>query len=135
MVSDLSELRRFTHTPFLGALFHLKAPRLELAGATAAELSNWQRRFDRDLHACGCTSGAATLTGALAILALLEFAVGFDLGSGLTRIAIWIGVTLAAATGGKAGGLFVARVRRHRLYDEIARTFASRQAELELASD
>jgi hypothetical protein len=134
-VSDLAALRRLTHTPLFGSLLHLKAPLLDLPGATTEELENWQRRFDRDLHACGCTSGAVTLIGSLAILGLLEFAFGLNIGSGFTRVGIWIGVTLAAATGGKAAGLFVAKVRRHRLHEEIAETLASRQRiDVELAS-
>jgi hypothetical protein len=121
-----AELRRVTHAPVWSSLVHAAAPTLRLDGATDAELSEWQRRLDRYLYACGCTSGAITLAAALAALATIQFVVGVDFGSGLRTVGVWIAVALGAALVGKTAGLAWAQVQRRRLYAEIERTLADR---------
>ncbi len=124
--TSLDELRRVTHASVFRSLFHAVAPRLQLRDATGAELSEWQERLDRELDACGCTSGAIALLGALAGLAMAEFAVGVDFGSGLHTVGVWAAVAFAAAVVGKSAGLLRAQLRRRRLYAEIQRTLSDR---------
>lgn len=125
-VTGLDELRRVTHASLSRSLFHAAAPTLRLPEATEAELSEWQQRLDRELSACGCTSGAITLLVALATLAVVQFVVGVEVGSGLQAVGVWVAVALAAAVGGKTAGLLRAQVRRRRLYAEIERTLTDR---------
>lgn len=126
IVTRLDELRRVTHAPVISSLVHAAAPTLRLERATDAELSEWQRRLDRYLYACGCTSGAVALSAALAALATIQFVAGADLGSGLRTVGVWIAVALVAALVGKTAGLLGAQVRRRTLYAEIERTLADR---------
>jgi hypothetical protein len=125
-VTTLAELRSVTHAPISQSLVHTDAPPLRLPEATGAELRDWQRRLDQELYACGCNSGAVTLLAGLASLAIAQFALGVDTGSGLRLAAVWIAVAFAAALGGKAAGLLWARRRRLLLYAEIARTLTER---------
>jgi hypothetical protein len=125
-VTTLAELRRVTHAPMSRSLVHTDAPSLRLPEATDAELGDWQQRLNRELYACGCTSGAVTLLVALAGLAIAQFVVGVDVGSGVQQVALWITVALAAALGGKAAGLLRAQRRRRLLYGEIERTLTNR---------
>lgn len=67
------------------------------------------------------------LLGALALLAVGQFLLGFHPASGVATIGLWVATALAAAFIGKALGLLAARVRRRRLYAEIERTLAARQ--------
>jgi hypothetical protein len=126
IVTRLDELRRVTHAPVTSSLVHATAPTLRLERATEAELSEWQRRLDRYLYACGCTSGAVALSAALAALALVQFVAGVDFGSGLRTAGVWIAVAFIAALVGKTAGLAVAQVRRRTLYAEIERTLVDR---------
>ena len=98
---------------------HADAPTLRLEGATDAQLSEWQRRLDRYLYACGCTSGAVVLLVALVVLAAAQFVAGVDFGSGMRTAGIWAVVALGAAFVGKTAGLAWAQVQRRRLYAEI----------------
>jgi hypothetical protein len=125
-LTSLPELRRVTHAPVYSSLVHTDAPSLRLEDATEAELSDWQRRLDRYLYACGCTSGAIALTAALAVLAAIQFVAGVDFGSGLRTTGVWVAVALGAALVGKTAGLARAQVQRRRLYAEIERTLADR---------
>ena len=125
-IASLDELRRVTHAPVWSSLVHTDAPTLRLERATEAELSEWQRRLDRYLYACGCTSGAITLTATLAALAAIQFVAGVDFGSGVRTAGIWIAVALVAALVGKSAGLAAAQVQRRTLYAEIERTLADR---------
>jgi hypothetical protein len=126
IVTRLDELRGVTHAPVTNSLVHATAPSLRLEHATETELSEWQRRLDRYLYACGCGSGAITLTAALAALAATQFVVGVDFGSGLRTVGVWIAVALVAALIGKTAGLAAAQVQRRTLYAEIERTLADR---------
>lgn len=125
-LTSLEELRRVTHAPVWSSLVHTDAPTLRLERATDAELSEWQRRLDRYLYACGCTSGAVTLAAALVVLAAIQFVAGVDFGSGLRTAGVWTAVALVAAFVGKTAGLGAAQVQRRRLYAEIERTLADR---------
>lgn len=126
IVTRLDELRRVTHAPVTSSLVHAAAPTLRLERATEAELSEWQRRLDRYLYACGCTSGAITLSASLAALATIQFVAGVEIGSGLRAASVWIAVAFIAALVGKTAGLAGAQVRRRTLYAEIERTLADR---------
>jgi hypothetical protein len=110
------------------SLFPAAAPQLRLPTATEPDLHRWQRRLERDLHACGCTAGAVMLLGALAVLAIVHLILGFRPGSAAATVGFWMAIPLAAAPIGKALGLFAARVRRRRLYAEIERTLAPRRS-------
>ena len=114
-ITSLAELRRVTHAPVWSSLVHADAPTLRLEGASDAELGEWQRRLDRHLYACGCTSGAIALLAALVVLA----AARFDFGSGWRTAGVWVAVALGAALVGKTAGLAWAQVQRRRLYAEI----------------
>ena len=114
-ITSLAELRRVTHAPVWSSLVHADAPTLRLEGATDGELSAWQRRLDRYLYACGCTSGAVALLAAVFVLA----AASFDFGSGWRTAGVWVAVALGAALAGKTAGLAWAQVQRRRLYAEI----------------
>lgn len=126
-LTELAELREVTHAPLSHSLLHATAPRLELPGATEAELRDWQQRLDLELHACGCTAGSIAVLGSLATLAVAEFGLGIDFASGAYEAGVWVGVTLASASVGKAVGLLRAKLRRHRLYTEIENTLVLRQ--------
>lgn len=125
-VTTLAELRRVTHAPVSSSLFHAVAPPLRLPLASEAELEDWQERLDREVYACGCTSGAVALLASLAVLAVAQFGAGIDLGGGLRAVVVWVVAGFAAAVLGKAAGLFRARVRRRLLYAEIERSLAGR---------
>ncbi|MEP7335701.1 MAG: hypothetical protein ABI717_07965 [Actinomycetota bacterium] len=125
-ITSLEELRRVTHAPVWSSLVHTDAPTLRLERATDFELSEWQRRLDRYLYACGCTSGAITLAAALATLAAIQFVAGVDFGSGLRTAGVWLAVAFGAALVGKTAGLAAAQMQRRRLYAEIERTLADR---------
>ena len=125
-ITSPAELRRVTHAPVWSSLVHTDAPTLRLERATDTELSEWQRRLDRYLYACGCTSGAITLLAAIAALAAIQFVAGVEFGSGLRTAGVWIAVALVAALVGKSAGLAWAQVQRRRLYAEIERTLADR---------
>lgn len=126
-VTTLEQLRPLTHAPVSRSLFPAQAPLLRFPTAGEADLRRWQRRFERDLHACGCTAGALMLLGALAGLAVAHAVFGLRLGSVAATVGVWPATALAAALTGKALGLLGARVRRRRLYAEIERTLAGRQ--------
>ena len=125
-ITSPDELRRVTHAPVWSSLVHTDSPTLRLERATDAELSEWQRRLDRYLYACGCTSGAIALSAALAVLAAVQLVAGVDFGSGLRTAGVWIAVALVAALVGKTAGLAWAQVQRRRLHAEIERTLADR---------
>lgn len=125
-VTTLADLRRVTHTPITRSLLRTEAPSLQLLGATDAELQDWQKRLDRELYACGCTSGAIAMLAALASLAPAQFVLGVGPGSGVSQVVVWISVALTAALGGKAFGLLRARRRRRSLYAEIERALTDR---------
>jgi hypothetical protein len=114
-ITSLAELRRVTHAPVWSSLVHADAPTLRLEGATDAELSEWQRRLDSYVYACGCTSGAVALLAALVVLA----AARFDFGSGWRTVGAWTAIALGTALVGKTTGLAWAQVQRRRLYAEI----------------
>jgi hypothetical protein len=126
-IASLDELRRITHAPVWSSLVHTDAPTLRLERATDAELSEWQRRLDRHLYACGCTSGAITLLAAIAALAAIQFVADVEFGSRLRTAGVWVAVAFAAALVGKTAGLAAAQVNRRRLYSEIERTLADRR--------
>lgn len=118
-ITSLAELRRVTHAPVWSSFVHTDAPTLRLERATDAELRDWQRRLDRYLYACGCTSGAIALIAAVAVVAAIQFVAGVDFGSVLRTVGVWVGVALVAALVGKTAGLAWAQVQRRRLYAEI----------------
>lgn len=125
-VTSLDQLRRVTHAPVTRSLVHASAPALRLPAATEAELGEWQQRLERELYACGCTSGAVSVLAALGGLAIAQFVVGMDVGSGWHAGLVWVVVGFAAAGLGKAAGLLRAQVRRRQLYAEIERTLSAR---------
>jgi hypothetical protein len=125
-ITSPDELRRVTHAPVWSSLVHTDAPTLRLERATDAELSDWQRRLDRYLYACGCTSGAITLVAAIAALAAIQFVAGVHFGSGLRTTGVWIAVAFVAALVGKTAGLAAAQMRRRTLYAEIERRLTDR---------
>jgi hypothetical protein len=125
-ITSPDELRRVTHAPVWSSLVHTDSPTLRLERATDAELSEWQRRLDRYLYACGCTSGAIALSAALAVLAAVQLVAGVAFGSGLRTAGVWTAVALVAALVGKTAGLAAAQVQRRTLYAEIERTLADR---------
>jgi hypothetical protein len=126
-LTQLAELREVTHAPLSRSLFHATAPRIDLPGATEAELRDWQQRLDHELHACGCTAGSFAVLGSVAALAVAEFGLGVDFASGVYEAGVWVGVVLGSASVGKAVGLLRAKLRRHRLYTEIENTLVLRQ--------